>query len=637
MSKEGSTEAPIRHPIDFEHPDFLNPEKLDSEMRRVFDICHGCRRCFNLCDSFPKLFDMIDESKNEDVESLSSDQFAPVVDACTLCDMCFMTKCPYVPPHEFDLDFPHLMLRYRTAQKKLGKLPAVPAQLAKIDRNAKFGVLFSKIINWASDVKNTFIRKILEIISGIDKRVQLPRYNSETFSNFFKKNKDKITYDTPSKDRKVVIYSTCFVNFNKKDTGVAALKVLKKNGVEVQEAYPGCCGMPFLEQADLPKVVEQAKKVSNDLINWIDKGYKVITLTASCGLMLKFEWPLLVPNDEKVKKLSQNVMDIDEYVVDIANKEGLAEGLQEIDGGVTVHHACHARAQNMGIKARDMLKYYGTNERTQVVTTNIADQNTFLKYLTSAQVTTDIPNHSKKFLYEEYTSRMKLNTGNEGYESKDVVSEHCEVCNIAREENSEEGILICPQCGSEEYMMVVSDFPSFRDPPKERNNYAYKKINHLNEILNQFQAKESTIIPDEVMNEVICEVKKRRIMNIAEMTEKDIREILKKINRSKYYEHATHILSRLNGNPPPTITPEIEEKIRAMFQEIQAPFLLYCPDDRTNFLSYSYILYKFFELLELDEYRIYFPLLKSRDRLIAHDFIWKKICDYLKWEYISSV
>ena len=129
MSKEGSLGAPIRHPINFEHPDFLNPEKLDTEMRRVFDICHGCRRCFNLCDSFPKLFDMIDDSKNEDVESLSSDQFAPVVDACTLCDMCFMTKCPYVPPHDFDLDFPHLMLRYRTAQKKLGKLPNVPAQL----------------------------------------------------------------------------------------------------------------------------------------------------------------------------------------------------------------------------------------------------------------------------------------------------------------------------------------------------------------------------------------------------------------------------------------------------------------------------------------------------------------------------
>jgi glycerol-3-phosphate dehydrogenase subunit C len=357
MSKEGSTKAPIRHPINFEHPDFLNPEKLDAEMRRVFDICHGCRRCFNLCDSFPKLFDMIDESENEDVESLKSEQFEPVVDACTLCDMCFMTKCPYVPPHDFDLDFPHLMLRYRTAQKKLNKLPVVPSQLAKIDRNAKIGVIFSSLINWLSDIKNKFFRKILELVAGIDMRVKLPVYNSETFSNYFKKNKDLINIYAPTKDRKVVIYSTCFVNFNKKNTGIAALKVLRKNGVEVQEAYPGCCGMPFLEQADLSKVVEQAKKVSKDLLKWVDKGYKVITLTASCGLMLKFEWPLLLPNDENIKRLSKNINDIDEYIVDIGQKEGLAEGLQEIDGGVTVHNACHARAQNMGIKARDMLKF----------------------------------------------------------------------------------------------------------------------------------------------------------------------------------------------------------------------------------------------------------------------------------------
>jgi len=355
MSKEGSIEAPVRHPLNFEHPDFLNPEKLDAEMRRAFDICHGCRRCFNLCDSFPKLFDMIDESENEDVDSLKSEQFEPVVDACTLCDMCFMTKCPYVPPHEFDLDFPHLMLRYRTAQKKLGKLNRIPKQLAHVDRNGKIGIMFSKFINWASNVKNKFTRNLLEIIIGIDKRVRLPKYNSETFSSFFKKNKYKINSEA-QKNRKVVIYSTCFVNFNKKNTGVAALKVLKKNGVEVQEAYPGCCGMPFLEQADLPKVVEQAVKVSKDLLEWVNKGYKVITLTASCGLMLKFEWPLLLPNNENIKKLSLNVMDIDEYIVDISKNEGLAKGLQAIDGGVTVHHACHARAQNMGIKARDMLK-----------------------------------------------------------------------------------------------------------------------------------------------------------------------------------------------------------------------------------------------------------------------------------------
>ena len=166
----------------------------------------------------------------------------------------------------------------------------------------------------------------------------------------------KFHFQTKNDNRKVVIYTTCFVNFNKKNTGVAALKVLKKNGVEVQEAYPGCCGMPFLEQADLPKVVEQAKKISKELLVWVDKGYKVITLTASCGLMLKFEWPLLLSNSEEIKRLSKNVMDIDEYIVDISNKEGLAEGLKEIDGGVTVHHACHARAQNMGVKARDMLK-----------------------------------------------------------------------------------------------------------------------------------------------------------------------------------------------------------------------------------------------------------------------------------------
>jgi hypothetical protein len=282
-----------------------------------------------------------------------------------------------------------------------------------------------------------------------------------------------------------------------------------------------------------------------------------------------------------------------------------------------------------------MLKYYGQTDNVQSITSTPADQNTFMKYLMPT-IPQDTPNFSKKDLCEEFTSRMKMNTGDVVEKTVDTI-EHCDKCNIAREELSEEGILVCPKCGSEQYMLVVSDFPSFRDPPKERNNYAYKKINHLNEILNQFQAKESTIIPDEVMSEVICEIKKRRIQNIAELTEIGMREILKKLNRSKYYEHATHILSRLNGNPPPTITPEIEEKIRAMFQEIQAPFLLYCPDDRTNFLSYSYILYKFFELLELDEYKAYFTLLKSRDRLIEHDQIWKKICDFLKWEFISSV
>ncbi len=356
MNKEGSTQAPIRNPIDFDHPDFLDQKKLDDEMRRVFDICHGCRRCFNLCDSFPKLFDLIDETEEGEVKSLSSDKFEKVVDSCTLCDMCFMTKCPYVPPHEFNLDFPHLMFRYRMYQKKLNKLSKIPFQLAKIDRNAKFGIMFSKIINWFTNIKNKFFRKILEILTGIDKRAILPKYNDKTFENYSNKTKEKINELAPGFGRKAVIYSTCYVNYNKINTGIAALKVLKKNGVDVQHSYPGCCGMPYLEQAAPEKVIEQAIKVSKNLLEWIDKGYEVITLTASCGLMLKFEWPLLLPKNANIKKLSQHVKDIDEYIVDISKKEGLVEGLNEIDGGVTVHHACHARAQNMGNKARDMLK-----------------------------------------------------------------------------------------------------------------------------------------------------------------------------------------------------------------------------------------------------------------------------------------
>ena len=356
MSKEGSTQAPTRHPLDFNSKDFLNEKKLDQEMRRIFDVCHGCRRCFNLCDSFPQLFEMIDASENEDVKSLSSHQFPKVVDACTLCDMCFMTKCPYVPPHEFNIDFPHLMLRYRMFQKKQGKLKRIPSQLARMDRNAKIGVFFSGIINFFTSMKNSFFRKILEIFTGIDKRANLPKYNNQTLIDYAKKKYNSVNSSAPAFGRKAVIYSTCFVNYNKKSTGIAAIKVLEKNGVQIENIYPGCCGMPYLEQADLEKVSKQAKKIAKDLLPWIHKGYDIITLTASCGLMLKFEWPLLLHDDENIKKLSKHTKDIDEYIVDISKQEGLTQGLTEIDGGVTVHHACHARAQNMGNKAKEMLK-----------------------------------------------------------------------------------------------------------------------------------------------------------------------------------------------------------------------------------------------------------------------------------------
>ena len=355
-NKEGSLSAPTRDIVDWKNPEYLNEEALDAEMRRQFEVCHSCRRCFNLCESFPTLFDLIDESKNEDLESVDSKEFSKVVDKCTLCDMCFMTKCPYVPPHEFNIDFPHLMLRYRTLQKTKGQLNKIPQELAKIDRNAKIAGIAPTIANWGSDKKNLITRKPLQTLTGIDQNAELPKFEKKTYIQKSKDITKDINKDAPAFGRKVAIYSTCYVNYNNTSVGIAAEKVLLHNGVEVKPVYPGCCGMPYLEQAQHEKVVKQSELVSNELCKLIDDGYDIVTLTASCGLMLKFEWPLLNPENEKIKKLSKHTYDIDQYISDISKKEGLTKGLSQVDGGITVHNSCHARAQNMGNKALEMLK-----------------------------------------------------------------------------------------------------------------------------------------------------------------------------------------------------------------------------------------------------------------------------------------
>jgi len=350
---EGSLEAPTRHTIPWRDEDYYDADKLDLEIRRVFDICHGCRRCFNLCDSFPKLFDLVDESETGELDSVKSQDFKPIVDACTLCDMCFMVKCPYVPPHEFDLDFPHLMLRYRAVQLKKGEISTMHQQLTETDRNGKLGCSTSTLVNWASNTTNSLTRPVMQAITGIDKNAALPRFNSKRLS----KRNDPLSINTsaPAHGRKAVIYSTCTSEYNSADLGLAAAQVLAKNGVETQFVYPGCCGMPQLEHGDVGRVAKGAKAIAAEMADWIDKGYDVVGLVASCSLMLKFEWPLIEPEDENVKKLSAATFDISEYLVDIAAKEGVADGLKPLEGGVTLHIACHARAQNMGRKGADML------------------------------------------------------------------------------------------------------------------------------------------------------------------------------------------------------------------------------------------------------------------------------------------
>jgi len=353
--KEGGTEAPTRHPIAWREPEFYDRDALDTELRRVFDICHTCRRCFNLCDSFPRLFDLIDEAPSGELDSVDSADFKPVIDACTLCDMCFMTKCPYVPPHEFDLDFPHLMLRYRAVEARAGKVGFAERQIKETDRNGRLAAPLAPVVNWASDTRNDLTRPMMEKLAGIHRAAALPKYHGRTFVGRAKAKTPEINRAAPAFGRKAVLYATCFVNYNGPEIGEATRAVLARNGVETAVVYPQCCGMPILESGELARVAERARKVAAELGEWIDKGYDVIALVPSCALMLKFEWPLIEPGDAAVERLSEATFDISEYVVDIARKEGLAPGLEALDGGVALHIACHARAQNIGQKAREML------------------------------------------------------------------------------------------------------------------------------------------------------------------------------------------------------------------------------------------------------------------------------------------
>ena len=353
--REGSLEAPERHPLPWKDADFYDADKLDEELRRQFDICHGCRRCFNLCDSFPRLFDLIDEAETGELDSVESADFKPVVEACTLCDMCFMVNCPYVPPHEFNLDFPHLMLRARAAEMKKTGVPFGEKQLIQTDRNGRLAGKVAGLANWASKCDNHLTRPAMESVLGVHRDAALPMFHGKTFQEQAK-SAPAVATGAPAHGRKAVLYATCFANYNNPHIGTSAQKVLALNGVETEVVYPRCCGMPQLEQGDIEAVAESARQTAADLKPWVDKGYDIIALVPSCALMLKFEWPLIVPDDDAVKTLSRATFDITEYIADIAKKEGLADGLAPLDGGVTVHIACHARAQNMGQKAAEMLR-----------------------------------------------------------------------------------------------------------------------------------------------------------------------------------------------------------------------------------------------------------------------------------------
>jgi len=354
--REGSLDAPFRRPIDWRDDGYYDLEKVHAELQRQFDVCHTCRRCFNLCDTFPRLFDAIDQGPTGEIDGIGPKEHAHVDEACTLCDMCFLTKCPYVPPHPFDIDIPHLILRYRAARRRAGEREFVREQLGRTDRNGKLAKPVAPIVNWATARKNTPLRRLLEAIAKIDAEAELPRYYGKTAEDRLKRpiapNPDGPAYGK----RKVALYATCYVDYNKPDTAVAAAKVLAHQGCEVELVYPECCGMPELEAGNVADVAARAARVAQAFAPYIERGYEVVALTASCGLMMKFEWPLMLPEDPAVLALSRATRDASEYVVDLNRSFGVTPGLRPVVGGVTIHHACHARAQNMGAKSAEMLR-----------------------------------------------------------------------------------------------------------------------------------------------------------------------------------------------------------------------------------------------------------------------------------------
>ena len=229
-------------------------------------------------------------------------------------------------------------------------------QLTKTDRNGKLAALAPGLANWASARGNALTRPALESVAKVHRDAALPKFHGKTFATRAKSEVPEVNSAAPAHGRKAVLYATCFANYNNPAIGMAARAVLAKNGVETEVVYPACCGMPQLEQGDIGKVAESARAIAGELKTWVDRGYDVIAVVPSCALMLKFEWPLILPEDDTVKAVSQATFDITEYVVSIAKTEGLAEGLAPLPGGVAMHAACHARAQNMGHKGAELLR-----------------------------------------------------------------------------------------------------------------------------------------------------------------------------------------------------------------------------------------------------------------------------------------
>jgi len=354
--REGNLEAPTRHPLDWRNPDFTHEEFLFKELERVFDICHGCRRCVSLCQSFPTLFDLVDESSTMEVDGVATTDYWKVVDHCYLCDLCYMTKCPYVPPHEWNLDFPHLMLRAKVYKFRHGDTLLRDRVLTSTDAVGSLAGIpvVAQVVNAVNKVG--VARKAIEAVAGISADAWLPEFHSKPLRRRIEKQSGAAAIPAGRTKGKVALFATCYMNRNEPGIGEDFAAVYAHNGIPVTLAEKErCCGMPKLELGDLDAVIASKEVNIPQLARLVDEGWDLTALMPSCVLMFKQELPLMFPDDPDVLKVKNAFFDPFEYLM-LRHKEGrLKTDFKQGLGKVSYHAACHQRVQNIGQKTREAL------------------------------------------------------------------------------------------------------------------------------------------------------------------------------------------------------------------------------------------------------------------------------------------
>ena len=364
--KEGNLAAPTRHPIAWREPEYYDEAAFLKEAERIFDICHGCRRCVSLCGAFPTLFDLVDASSTLEVDGVAKADYAKVVDQCYLCDLCYMTKCPYVPPHPWNVDFPHTMLRGKAIRFRQRGASFRDRLLSGTDRLGKLATIpvVVQTVNWANG--NGAARALMDRTLGVAADAALPPYAATRFRENAEPSLAWPVRDGERTPGKVALFSTCYVEYNEPGIGRDLLKVLAHNEVPYRVVEKeACCGMPKLELGDL-ETVERLKDANiPPLAKLAREGYAILTPIPSCTLMFKQELPLLFPDEPDVKLVADAMFDPFEYLV-LRDRDGLLKrDFSQPLGKVSYHIPCHSRVQNVGQKTREVLEWVpGTEVNT---------------------------------------------------------------------------------------------------------------------------------------------------------------------------------------------------------------------------------------------------------------------------------